>query len=77
MRHFPLATILLSALVAISSLNAGPTIATPTDAEFLAAKAAFDRGDRAKLEVLAPRNSGHVLEPYVDAFDLFDAVVLS
>jgi soluble lytic murein transglycosylase len=41
-----------------------------SDADFLAARAAFDRGDRAKLSALAPRLSGHVLAPYVAYWQL-------
>ena len=41
-----------------------------TDADVLAAKAAFDRGDRARLEAVAPRTRGHVLEPYVAYWQL-------
>ncbi|MFO1316012.1 MAG: transglycosylase SLT domain-containing protein [Burkholderiales bacterium] len=41
-----------------------------SDADFLAAKAAFDRGDRAKLTALVPKLSGHVLAPYVGYWQL-------
>ena len=41
-----------------------------TDADYLAAKAAFDKGDRAKLAVVAPKLSGHVLAPYVGYWQL-------
>jgi len=41
-----------------------------TDADFLTAKDAFDRGDRRRLEALAPAVSGHVLEPYVGYWQL-------
>ena len=41
-----------------------------TDADVLAAKAAFERGDRARLDALAPRAKGHVLEPYVAYWQL-------
>jgi len=39
--------------------------AEPSDADFLAARSAFERGDRARLKALAPSVAGHVLEPYV------------
>jgi soluble lytic murein transglycosylase len=39
--------------------------ARSVDADFLAARAAFDRGDRARLEALSEKLAGHVLEPYV------------
>ncbi len=35
------------------------------DADVLAAKAAFQKGDRARLDAIAPRTRGHPLEPYV------------
>ena len=41
-----------------------------SDADFLAAKAAFERGDRIKLAALGPKLSGHVLSPYVDYWRL-------
>ena len=41
-----------------------------SDADFLAAKAAFDKADRVALDVLAPKLSGHVLEPYVRYWQL-------
>ncbi len=57
-------------LAAALLLRAAVGAAEPSDAEFLAARAAFDRGDRAKLEALAPRLFGHVLEPYVEYWRL-------
>ncbi len=42
----------------------------PSDADFLAAKVAFDRGDRAKLDILVPRLAGHVLESYAEYWQL-------
>jgi soluble lytic murein transglycosylase len=39
--------------------------AQPTDADFLAAKGAFERNDVRTLDTLAPRFAGYVLEPYV------------
>jgi soluble lytic murein transglycosylase len=41
-----------------------------TDADFLAAKTAFDRGDSSALAGLAPRLRTHVLQPYVDYWRL-------
>jgi soluble lytic murein transglycosylase len=43
---------------------AGSAVAQ-SDADFLAAKAAYEKGDRARLAAVAPRLSGHVLAPYV------------
>jgi soluble lytic murein transglycosylase len=40
------------------------------DTDFLAARTAFDRGDRVPLEALAPKLSGHVLLPYVAYWQL-------
>ena len=48
---------------------AGPVFAQ-SDADFLAAKAAYDKGDRAKLAALAPKLNGHVLPPYVEYWRL-------
>src|SRR5512132_2748625 len=39
--------------------------ATQSDADFLAAKDAFERSDRAKLDALAIGLKGHLLAPYV------------
>jgi soluble lytic murein transglycosylase len=44
--------------------------AQATDADVLAAKAAFERGDRARLDAIVPRTAGHVLEAYVLAWQL-------
>ena len=52
------------ALVFLLSLVAGPA-AAQSDADFLSAKDAFERGDRAKLDALADRLKGHLLAPYV------------
>jgi soluble lytic murein transglycosylase len=41
-----------------------------SDADFLAAKAAFDKGDRVKLAALGPKLGGHVLLPYVEYWRL-------
>ncbi len=45
-------------------------LAQPTDAQFLAAKRAFDRGDVRQLVQLSPDLAGHVLEPYVTYWQL-------
>lgn len=42
----------------------------PSDEDFLAAKAAFERGQRARFEALAPKLAGHVLEAYVEYWQL-------
>ena len=40
------------------------------DGDFLAAKSAFERGDRERVEQLAPKLAGHVLARYVDYWRL-------
>jgi len=60
-------TILLGAVAAFGP-NA-PVLAQ-SDADFLAAKMAYDKGDRAKLAVIAPKLTGHVLAPYVSYWQL-------
>ncbi len=52
--------------LAIGAFAMSPAVAqNPGDAEIVAAKAAFDRGDAAKLAAIAPRVQDHVLAPYV------------
>ena len=46
------------------------TASAQSDADFLAAKAAFERGDRARLAALAPKLAAHVLAPYVGYWQL-------
>jgi len=41
-----------------------------TDADFLAARAAFERGDRPRVDALAAKLAGHVLLPYVAYWQL-------
>ncbi len=45
-------------------------VSAQSDADFLAARASFDRGDRQRLDALAPKLSGHVLLPYVAYWQL-------
>jgi len=47
------------------ALVAAPALSQPTDADFLAARDAFRAGDSARLDGVAPRLRGHLLEPYV------------
>jgi soluble lytic murein transglycosylase len=42
-----------------------PEARAQSDADFLAAKDAFEHGDKAKLDALAPGMKGHILAPYV------------
>jgi soluble lytic murein transglycosylase len=41
-----------------------------SDADFVAARTAYEKGDRARLAAIAPRLSGHVLAPYVAYWQL-------
>ena len=60
----------LLALVAAAFAAVAMAAPEPSDADFLAAKAAFERGDRGKLDILAPKLAGHILEPYVEYWQL-------
>jgi len=51
-------------LVSVIALGTGPASAQ-SDADFLAAKDAFERSDRARLDALAIGLKGHLLAPYV------------
>jgi soluble lytic murein transglycosylase len=51
--------------VVCASLAAAPLAHAQSDADFVAAKAAFERGDWRRLDALAPALAGHVLERYV------------
>ncbi len=53
------------AAVAAAACIGQAVLAEPTDAEFAAARDAYRAGDSARLERLAPRLKGHLLEPYV------------
>ena len=59
----------LAATLASAALAAAP-VRAQTDADFQAAKSAFDRGDRRRLDLLAPALKGHVLAPYVTYWQL-------
>jgi len=58
----PAARFAAAALILAHTLAAA---AQGADADIVAAKSAFDRSDRARLDAIAPRAKGHVLEPYV------------
>ena len=66
-----LARSLLSALLPVA-IGACALVAhaEPTDADFMAAHAAFLAGDSAALDRIAPRLEGHLLEAYVDYWRL-------
>jgi len=54
---------------ALAACIAPPT-AAQSDADFQTAKAAFDRGDQARLDALAPKLADHLLQPYVAYWQL-------
>ena len=56
--------------VALAALVVTAAPAAASDADFLAAKAAFDRGDERALVALQPRVAQHVLAPYVEYWRL-------
>jgi len=51
--------------LALAACIASAAGAQPTDADFIAARDAYRAGDSARLERVAPRLKGHLLEPYV------------
>jgi soluble lytic murein transglycosylase len=58
-------------IVAISALAGSlPCAFAQSDADLVAARAAFDKGDRAKLAAIAPKLSTHLLAPYVAYWQL-------
>jgi soluble lytic murein transglycosylase len=69
MKAFPsiCGPVLLGAVAAFGSIS--PAFAQ-SDADFLVAKAAYDKGDRARLAGVAPRLSAHILAPYVGYWQL-------
>ncbi len=59
------------AAVLVVVLSVAPAGAqNPADADIVAAKAAFDRGDAVRLAAIAPRVQQHVLAPYVAFWQL-------
>ena len=56
---------------ALAALACPVALALPAaDADFLAARTAYDRGQRERFDALAPRLKGHLLTPYVDYWGL-------
>src|SRR5437667_11901088 len=53
------------AAMVFSALVAFAVGAQPNDADFVAARDAYRAGDAMRLERIAPRLKGHLLEPYV------------
>lgn len=60
----------LRLVVAAAILAAASHAGAQSDADFIAAKAAFERGDWRKLDALAPAVAGHPLERYVQYWQL-------
>src|ERR1043166_1143634 len=56
----------IAAIVVFAATHAS----AQSDADFLAAKAAFERGDWRKLDAVAPAVAGHPLERYVRYWQL-------
>ena len=65
-------SLLLAACVAAAATvtQPGAARAQATDADFVAARDAFRAGDAARLERVAPRLKGYLLEPYVEYWQL-------
>jgi peptidoglycan lytic transglycosylase len=60
-----------AAMAALATLMlCTPAVHAQTDTDFLVAKEAYERGDRKKLDALAPALTGHVLAPYVAYWQL-------
>lgn len=64
--------VLLIAAIAALAIAHGEARAAPepSDQDFLAAKSAYERGQRTRFEGLAPKLAGHVLEAYVEYWQL-------
>ena len=60
----------LAFVVAAAFVGVATGAAAQSDADFMAAKEAADRGDRQALDALAPRLKGHILAPYVTYWQL-------
>ncbi|MEO8344854.1 MAG: transglycosylase SLT domain-containing protein [Betaproteobacteria bacterium] len=57
-------------LAAVALLSAAVPCLAQSDADFLAARAAFDKGDRVLLAGLSRKLNGHILLPYVEYWRL-------
>ena len=57
---------LLLGLVVVVAIGVPPAVCAQADRDFLDARTAFERGDRMRLDALAPKLADHVLAPYVD-----------
>src|SRR6266446_5170611 len=54
----------------LANFAGGVAHAQPTDADFAVARDAFHAGDAARLDKIAPRLKGHLLESYVEYWQL-------
>ncbi len=61
---------LLPRVSAVVALVFAVSAHAQTDADLLAAKAAFEKADRARLAAVAPRLGGHALAPYAEYWQL-------
>ena len=59
---------IVRSLVLLAMVASCVSVRAQSDADFLAARQAFERGDARRLDALLPTLSGHVLEPYVLAW---------
>ena len=57
---------MVSVAVVLAAARQGYAAAPdPLDAAFLSARSAFDASSRTRLDALAPKLKGHMLEPYI------------
>ena len=70
MRSVPARLFVGRCVVPLLLLWIGSACAQPSDADFAAARDAFRAGDSARLERIAPRLKGHLLEAYVEYWRL-------
>jgi len=70
MVDFPARALVLRCLLALAACGGAAVSAQPSDADFVAARDAFRAGDAARLEQIAPRLKGHLLEAYVEYWGL-------
>jgi soluble lytic murein transglycosylase len=68
--RFSSRTVLPVVSLALASAVAPVARGEPTDADFIAARDAFRAGDAVRLERIAPRLHGYLLEPYVEYWRL-------
>ena len=67
MHRTTLASLLVVALVVVLvAIGMATPAFAQSDKDFLDARAAYERGDRMRLDALAPKLADHVLAPYVD-----------